>query len=56
MTFKVSKEPILFKMCSVGKLPFEAEEVKLFMVSGDSSIYVIPISEFPSDYIISKIE
>ena len=29
----------------------EAEEIKLFMVSGDPSIYIVPISEIPVQYI-----
>ena len=56
--FKAPKGAVKFKIGSVENLPYEAEEIKLFMVSGDPSIYIVPISEIPAQYIKtnSKIE
>lgn len=56
--FKAPKGAVKFKIGSIENLPYEAEEIKLFMVSGDASIYIVPISEIPAQYtkIDSKIE
>jgi hypothetical protein len=56
--FKAPKGAVQFKIGSMDKLPYEAEEIKLYMVSGDPSIYIVPISEIPVQYIKtnSKIE
>lgn len=44
---KAFKVPaVKFKIGSIENLPYEAEEIKLFMVSGDPSVY----SEIPVQY------
>lgn len=43
--FKAPKGGVKFKIGSIDGIPQEAEEIKLFMVSGDPSIYIVPISE-----------
>lgn len=48
--FKAPKGSVKFKIGSIEHLPYEAEEIKLFMVSGDPSIYIVPISEIPIQY------
>lgn len=48
--FKTPKGAVKFKIGSIENLPYEAEEIKLFMVSGDPSIYIVPISEIPFQY------
>lgn len=48
--FKAPKGNVKFKIGDIEHLPYEAEEIKLFMVSGDPSIYVVPISEIPMQY------
>lgn len=48
--FKAPKGAVKFKIGSMDKLPYEAEEIKLFMISGDPSIYIVPISEIPTQY------
>lgn len=48
--FKAPKGAVKFKIGSIENLPYEAEEIKLFMVSGDPSIYIVPISEIPFQY------
>lgn len=53
--FKAPHGDVKFKIGSKENLPIEAEEVKLFMVSGDPSIYIVPISEMGNDLDI-KIE
>lgn len=57
-SFKMPKGAVKFKIGSIENLPYEAEEIKLYMVSGDPSIYVVPISEIPTQYIKtnSKVE
>ena len=56
--FKAPKGNVKFKIGDMEHLPYQAEEIKLFMVSGDPSIYIVPISEIPMQYskIDSKIE
>ena len=56
--FKTPKGNVKFKIGSMEDLPYEAEEIKLFMISGDPSIYIVPISEIPMQYLKtdSKIE
>ena len=48
--FKAPKGAVKFKIGSIEHLPINAEEIKLFMVSGDPSIYIVPISEIPAQY------
>ena len=48
--FKAPKGAVKFKIGSIENLPYEAEEIKLYMVSGDPSIYIVPISEIPMQY------
>lgn len=48
--FKAPKGAVQFKIGSIEKLPYEAEEIKLYMVSGDPCIYIVPISEIPTQY------
>lgn len=48
--FKAPKGNVKFKIGSIENLPYKAEEIKLFMVSGDPSIYIVPISEIPMQY------
>lgn len=43
--FKMPKGNVRFAMGSEDKLPIDAEEVKLFMVSGNPIVYVVPVSE-----------
>ena len=43
--FVAPKGAVKFKIGSMEYLPINAEEVKLYMVSGEPSIYVVPISE-----------
>ena len=56
--FKTPKGNVKFKIGSMEDLPYEAEEIKLFMISGDPSIYIVPIYEIPMQYLKtdSKIE
>ncbi|MBQ9100160.1 MAG: hypothetical protein IJY54_02110 [Paludibacteraceae bacterium] len=53
--FKAPYGEVKFKIGSKEYLPVEAEEIKLFMVSGDPAIYIVPISEMGNDLDI-KIE
>ena len=48
--FKAPYGEVKFKIGSKEYLPIEAEEIKLFMVSGDPAIYIVPISEILYDY------
>lgn len=48
--FKAPKGAVKFKIGSIENLPYEAEEIHLFMVSGDPSIYIVPVSEIPAQY------
>ena len=48
--FKAPKGDVKFKIGSIENLPYEAEEIKLYMVSGDPAIYIVPVSEIPYDY------
>lgn len=48
--FKMPKGSVKFKIGSIEQLPYDAEQVELYMVSGDPSIYIVPISEIPSEY------
>jgi hypothetical protein len=43
--FVAPKGAVKFKIGSMEYLPINAEEVKLYMVSGDPAIYIVPISE-----------
>lgn len=54
--FQIPKGAVKFKMGSIENLPYEAEQVELYMVSGDPSIYVVPISEIPRDYTKIKVD
>ena len=54
--FKVPKGNVKFKIGSIESLPYDAEEIKLYMISGDPSIYIVPVSEIPYDYIKIKEE
>ena len=54
--FKAPKGDVKFKIGSIENLPYNAEEIKLYMVSGDPSIYIVPVSEIPYDYIKVKEE
>ena len=47
--FKAPYGAVKFKIGSMEYLPQEAEEIKLFMVSGDPAIYIVPISEINND-------
>lgn len=49
--FKAPKGDVKFKIGSIENLPYDAEEIKLYMVSGDPAIYIVPVSEIPYDYI-----
>ena len=49
--FKAPKGAVKFKIGSIEHLPIIAEEIKLFMVSGDPSIYIVPLSEIPFSYV-----
>lgn len=40
----------------MNELPCNAEEIKLFMVSGDPSIYVVPMSQIPIGYINNEMK
>ena len=48
--FKAPKGDVKFKIGSIENLPYDAEEIKLYMVSGDPAIYIVPVSEIPYDY------
>lgn len=54
--FKAPKGNVKFKIGSIENLPYDAEEIKLYMISGDPSIYIVPVSEIPYDYIKVKEE
>lgn len=43
--FKMPKGAVKFAMGSQDKLPIDAERVELYMVSGNPTIYIVPISE-----------
>lgn len=51
--FKAPKGAVQFKIGSIDGIPQEAEEIKLFMISGDPSIYIVPISEMNNSNIES---
>ena len=48
--FQAPKDAVKFKIGSIERLPYDAEQVEIYMVSGDPSIYIVPISEIPSEY------
>ena len=54
--FVAPKGAVKFKIGSMKQLPINAEEVKLYMVSGDPAIYIVPISEIPYAYIKTEEE
>lgn len=54
--FKAPKGNVKFKIGSIENLPYDAEEIKLYMISGDPSIYIVPVSEIPYGYIKVKEE
>lgn len=54
--FKAPKGDVKFKIGSIENLPYEAEEIKLYMVSGDPAIYIVPVSEIPYAYIKTEEE
>ena len=54
--FKAPKGNVKFKIGSIENLPYDAEEIKLYMISGDPSIYIVPVSEIHYDYIKVKEE
>ena len=47
--FVAPKGAVKFKIGSIEQLPINAEQVKLYMVSGDPAIYIVPISEMQQD-------
>lgn len=51
--FKAPKGEVKFKIGSIEGIPQKAEEIKLFMVSGDPAIYIVPISEMNNSEIES---
>ena len=47
---KMPKGNVKFAYGRFDDLPYNAEEIKLYMVPGESYIYVVPISEIPYSY------
>ena len=47
---KMPKGNVKFAYGKFENLPYSAEEIKLYMVSGEPYIYVVPISEIPYSY------
>lgn len=54
--FKCPRGAVQFRIGSMNKLPCNAEEIKLFMVSGDPSIYIVPMSQIPIGYINNEMK
>ena len=52
--FEAPKGAVKFKIGDIEHLPINAEEIKLFMISGDPSIYIVPVSEMSNTH--SKIQ
>ena len=47
---KMPKGNVKFAYGRFDDLPYNAEEIKLYMVPGEPYIYVVPISEIPYSY------
>ena len=47
---KMPKGNVKFAYGRFDDLPYSAEEIKMYMVPGESYIYVVPISEIPYSY------
>lgn len=56
--FEAPKGAVKFKIGDMEHLPINAEEIKLFMISGDPSIYIVPVSEMlkeePGGFLFEK--
>ena len=47
---KMPKGNVKFAYGRFDDLPYNAEEIKLYMVPGEPYIYIVPISEIPYSY------
>lgn len=47
---KINSNIVKFAKEKFENLPYEAKEVKMYMVPGDATIYIVEVDDIPRDY------